>query len=159
VPKHSSKPTARAIPFDNTSNSFVSTNTQNAIEEINSSLLVAASPGFTWGRSGNVSSTTWLQNDTVPSNKSGRTVMINSGTIVKMSVATEDLNTYNIQIFEHDGNENGLTLLHTESIISTRSSQISIPNIPVTLGRQLAIKLSTGSAKNLVVGLIIKGTV
>ena len=44
----------------------------------------SASPGFTYGRSGNLPSSTWLLNDTVPCNQSGRVNYLNNCFIKKM---------------------------------------------------------------------------
>lgn len=148
---------ASQTPFDNSTNGFTATETQAAIEEVKNNAAISASPGFTWSRSGNVPSNTWLLNDAVPSNRSGRTIMMSSAKLERMSVATEDIGTYDIEIYLHDGNEINLTLLHSVSVINTRSAQFTIAAIPATTGRQMALKLSTGSAKNLVIGLILKG--
>lgn len=131
---------------------------QSAIEEVSFTSQVSASPSFSWGRTGAIPAGSWLLNDSVPSNRAGRTLMINNGKMSKISVATETLDTYQLEIYEHSGNQIGLTLLHTVTITATRSAQISIPNISVTSGKQVAVLLSTGAAKNLVVGMIIKGS-
>ena len=49
--RDSYSPVAASIPFDNSTNGFDSDNVQEAIEETRAS----ASPGFSFGRSGNVS--------------------------------------------------------------------------------------------------------
>lgn len=148
---------AKGIPFDNTGNGFTSTDVQAAIEELKAAAAASASPGFAWSRSGNIPSDSWLLNDEIPSNRAGRTILLTSATIEKISVATEDINTYSIQIYHHEGNEINLTLLHTVNVTSTRSYQTLIPSISVPTNKQLALKVGTGSAKNLVVALIIKG--
>jgi hypothetical protein len=155
-----SSPVSRQVPYDDQNiPTNLGTDIQTAVDTLYQQAAVSASPGFTWGRSGNVVANTWLLNDSVPSNKAGRTTMIGSGVIERVSVGTEDLNTYDLEIYEHDGNEIGLTLLHTVNVVSTRSQQFSTPNIAITQGKQIAIKLSTGSAKNIVIGLIAKGTI
>lgn len=146
---------AAIIPFDNSTNDFDSDNVQEAIEEIGAS----ASPGFNYGRSGNVSSNTWLLIvGTVPSNKAGITIALSNATISKVYIANEDINTFNIELYSHDGNEVNLTLLDTVSIVSARSATFTL-NTAITTGKQLAVKLSTGSAKNLSVGVQLKGGV
>lgn len=144
---------AKSVPFDNSVNGFTSDNVQDALEEIGAS----ASPGFSWGRSGNSVAGTWLTNEGVPSNKAGRAITFNSPQIVRIFSATEDLDTYTLQIYEHAGNEVSLTLLTSLSVTSSRTGDSGVISVSVTSGRQLAILLSSGTAKNIVVGTILKG--
>ena len=145
-------------PFDPSGSLLVSTDVESAIKELSSSAAIAAAPGFTWGRSGNSPSNTWLLNDTVPANRSGRTVMMTDAKIEKASVATENIATYDIGIYQHEGNEVNLTLLYTVNVVATRSAQFTVPSVAAGLGKQIAIQITSGSARNLVVGLIMKGT-
>lgn len=145
---------AKSIPFDNSTNGFISEDTQSAIEEIASS----TSPGFTWGRSGNIPSGTWLLNDSVPSNKAGRTIVLTSAKIVKIFTASEELDTYNLDIYSHDGNEINLTLVTTLIVTSSRTGDSGAVSISVPFRKQLATKVSSGSAKNLIVGIIMQGS-
>jgi hypothetical protein len=119
-------------------------------------LAVSASPGFTWGRSGNVTNSTWLLNDTVPSNKAGRTVSLSAPSITQVFVASEDVDTYDINIYEHEGAEVNLTLLTTVNIVAARTATFNI-DVPMTSGRQLAVRVVNGSAKNIVVGTQLAG--
>lgn len=144
---------AESVPFDNTGNDFNSDNVQGAIEEIG----VSASPGFSFGRSGNVVANTWLQNETVPSNKAGRFIYIGNPVVEKLFVSNEDINTFTIEIYEHEGNEVNLTLLDSKTITAARGGTFTV-DVAATSGRQLALKLSSGSAKNLIAGLELSGT-
>jgi len=146
---------ARTVPFDNATNGFTAENVQTAIEEIGAS----ASPGFSWGRSGNSASGAWLLNDSVPSNLSGRVVTFASPEIKKIFSATETLDTYTLKVYEHEGNSINLTFLATLTVTASRSGDSGTVSVPVTSGRQLAIQLDTGSAKNIVVGIILAGSV
>jgi hypothetical protein len=145
-------------PFDPTGTDLVSTDTESAIKEVLTTVGVSASPGFSWGRSGNVIAGTWLQNDTVPSNKSGRTVALLNPEVTSVFVANEDVSTFTVDVYEHDGNEIGISLLGSSSVTATRSATFLV-SYAVTSGRQLAIRIGTGSAKNPVVGLQLKGNV
>lgn len=133
-------------------------NTQEAIEELCGEVTQSASPGFTWGRSGNVSNNTWLLNDSVPSNKAGRTIVFSNPIITKIFSASEDIDTYDLQVYEHEGDEINLTLLTTLSVVASRSGDSGTISVAVTAGRQLAIKLVNGSGKNVVVGIQMKGS-
>lgn len=148
---------ARAVPFDNSSNGFSSTDTQSAIEEIGSS----ASPGFSFGRSGNATAGTYLQNETVPSNVSGRWVFINNPVVKKVFVTNENITTFKIEVLYHDGNESGLTSLGTVTVTSAKGGYFDV-NWSVPINKQLAIRIATdspNSAKNVVCGLQLSGSV
>ena len=90
--------------FDPGATDLTSTKTGPAIRELRGLITTSASPGFSWGRSGNLSSGTWLLNDNVSSNRAGRTVSFDNPEIVRIQTASEDLDTYTITIYEHEGN-------------------------------------------------------
>ena len=116
-----------------------------------------ASPGFTFGKSGNVPSNTWLLNDTVPSNKSGRAIYLYNPSLEAVYIRVEIAATFDIEIYEHDGTT--YTLKHTINVVASRALD-TILTSPVTLtqGKELAVKITNGSAKNPVVGCQLRGT-
>ena len=134
-----------------------SENVQDAIDELCEEVQTSASPGFTWGKSGNVTNNTWLLNETVPSNKAGRTVFITDSTLIRIFSASEDIDTYDLEIYEHEGDEVNLTLLTTLNVIASRTADSGAISVSTTSGRQLAVKLVNGSGKNVIVGVILKG--
>jgi len=144
---------AESVPFDNATNGFTSDNVQGAIEEIGAS----ASPGFTWGRSGISGSGTYLLNDAVPSNKAGRTIVLGASKIVKIFSATEDVDTYTLEIYSHDGDEVNLTLLTTLTVTASRTGNSGTISVSVPANKQLAARIGTGSAKNIVAGIVMQG--
>lgn len=146
------------VYFDPTSTDLVSDDVQGAIVELQDKVGVSASPGFSWGRAGNLSTNTWLLNDSVSSQRAGRTVNLIDPVITAVSIANEDINTFDISFYEHDGDSINLTLLGTVSVTAARSLNAFI-NVPVTSGKQLAVRITSGSAKNVVVGLQLSGTV
>lgn len=148
---------AEEIPFDNDTNGFVSEDVQAAIEELDDKVGVSASPGFTWGRSGNNSSGTWLLNDGVPSSRTGRTVNLIGPSIVAYSIANENINTFTVGVYEHEGDSINLVLLGTIPVTAARSANGFI-NFPITQGKQIAVKIESGSPDNIVVGLQLSGT-
>ena len=151
-------PVAGAVPFDNATNGFVSQDTQAAIEELQTALTVSASPGFSFGRSGNIPANTWLNNETVPSNKAGRFVYISDAAVTKVFVSSEEIDTYDVEVYWHEGDEVNLTLMGTVSIVSSRGGAFTV-NFPVPTSKQLALKVVNGSAKNIIAGLQLRGTV
>lgn len=117
------------------------------------------SPGYSFGRSGATVSGTYLQTiGGVPSNKSNIPVNITLPKIVRITAGTEDLDTYTLQIYEHEGDEINLTLLTSISSVAARSADSGVISVTMTSGRRLAAFLSAGSCKNLTVQLIVKGT-
>jgi len=118
---------------------------------------VSASPGFTWGKSGNITAGTWMENDTVPSNVSGRAVYIYNATIQAVYVRCENAATFDIEVYEHDGTT--YTLVHTTNVVAVRAfDEIIVTPPSVTNGKELAIKIVNGSCKNATVGLQLNGT-
>jgi hypothetical protein len=117
-------------------------------------LGVSASPGFTWGKSGNVNTNQYLDNDGVQSNRTGRLVVFDSPVIRQVLVANENANTFDITIQEHDGAV--FTDLVTISLSAQRNKSESF-SMPITTGKELAVKVSSGSCKNPVVGVILDG--
>ena len=151
---------AKSIPFDNSTNGFVSTDAQGAIEEIRNTVATSASPGFTYGRSGTLPAGTWLLVDTVPCNKSSRINFLNNAIIHTVFIANEDPNIIKIAIYTHNGNEIGLTLIGTVTTLAQRTNVFTV-SISVPTLKQIALKIaddSPSSGKNIDVGLMISGT-
>lgn len=149
-------PIAEAVPFDNDTNGFIADDVQAAIEEIANNVATTASPGFTWGKGGNVSANAWLLNDSVPSNKAGRRVFVSDATLEAVFVSSEEIDTFDIEVYEHDGTT--YTLITTVNIVAQRGAEFIIASLPLTTGKELALKIVNGSAKNPVAGAVIKGT-
>lgn len=147
---------AENIPFDNTTNGFTSDDVQGAIEEIGAS----ASPGFSFGRSGNLSQNTWLRRPgNVNSNRAGVTIGISNPVIVAVSCSNRNIETYDIEIYEHEGNEINLTLLTTVTVTAARGGTFTV-NAAATQGRQLAVRLGstgTGNVRDLGVDITLIG--
>ena len=130
-------------------------------ERVQQIAAVTASPGFTWGKSGNVSSGTFLLNDTVPSNKAGRLVPLKNGFITKVFFAAELDATCTLQILKRVAP--GSTILSfTELTTVTLSAQRVIvetkSGVAVDEEDELATRISSGSCKNPTVGVIIQGS-
>lgn len=151
---------AQSVPFDPTvQNVLTSTDVQSAIDELASGGGNTASPGFTWGRSGVSNGGTYLQNETVPSNVAGRTVIINNAKITDVSIANELSTTFTVEILEHDTTT--YTSLGTFTVTAAKSARFST-TINITTGKQLAVKIAdatANSAKNIVVNIVLRGTI
>jgi hypothetical protein len=148
---------AESTPFDNDTNGFISEDVQGAIEELSQTIATSASPGFSFGRASNVTSGTWLQCEGVPSNKAGRFVYINSATIEKLFISSETISTYTIEIYTHEGDATNLTLISSATVTSARGGVFTISQA-ITTNTQIALRLSAGSARNIVAGLELSGS-
>lgn len=125
----------------------------------NSAISASASPGFSFGRSGTAGGGTYLQNETVPSNVSGRWVYVTSGSVRNVYVSNELTTTYTIEILYHYGNQAGITSLGTVTVVSANGGAFSV-NWPVPSNSQIAVRVSPASAnscKNIVCGLGLTG--
>ena len=152
---------ASETPFDNSTNGFVQRRLDAALGAAIEETKVSASPGLGFGRSGNVSANTWLlRTGSVPSNKTGVALGISNPQLKQIDVGSEEVDTYDIQIYEHEGDEVNLTLLTTVSIVATRTASFDVNDfgtVTATQGRQLAVKLTNGSAKNIGVDVTLIG--
>lgn len=145
------------VVFDNTSNGFSADTVQSAIEESGAS----ASPGFSFGRSGNVSGNTWLRRPgNVPSNRAGVTIPIDNPVVSEVSCSNRNVDSYTLEIWEHEGNLTNDVLLGTVSVTSARGGVFTV-SFPSTKGKQLAVRLASGggSVRDLGVDVVIKGSV
>lgn len=150
-------PVAKSVPFDNATNGFVSTDVQAAIEEIQLTAAVSASPGFTWGYRGTATPGTYLENDSVPSNVSGRIVPLDSGFITEVFVLNETNTTYSVDIRRRVGAV--YTTLQTVTVLAARGDVFAV-NVAVAKKDELCVRVSPTTAntpKNIDVGIIIKG--
>lgn len=150
-------PVAASTPVDDTNLSYTADDVQEALEKQDNSVNSSASPGFSFGRASNVNSGTWLQCEGVPSNKAGRYVYIQNGVVERVFVSNEQITTFDLSVYWHDGNEINLTLLGTVSIVAANGGEFAV-SWPVPTGSQLAMQVSNGSGRNMVGGLELSGT-
>jgi hypothetical protein len=154
--RHGRLPDAIDIPFDNSSNGFISEDVQSAIEEV----TFSASPGFSFGRNGLVVVGTWLRRPgNVPSNRAGVTIPFSGGAISNIACSNQNIDTYTLGIYEHDGDLVNLSLLTTVTVTSARGDNFVL-NVPVTQNKQIAVRLESStfsSVRDLGVDIIIRG--
>ena len=131
---------------------------QTVLEEICASLQATSTPGFSFGRGGNAAANSWYINNEVPSNLVGIPIGTSNSEITEIWCGSENTDTYDVEIYEHEGDEVNLTLLTTVSIVANRTQNFTGLTVSVTTGRQIAVKIVNGNAKNPKVFVIIKGT-
>jgi hypothetical protein len=108
-----------------------------------------------WGRAGTANKNTWLINESIPSNVTGRNIFRSGSKLTNVYVASDNSTTYTLELYEHDGVT--YTLLTTLTVTALRSASFVLsPSISLTQGKELAIKIGNGSAKNIVVGAIVE---
>lgn len=117
--------------------------------EGNLSPIPGASPTFTFARPGAVGADTWLLCGSTPSNISGIHNPYTDARIARVFVDSKSPSTYEFELFEHD--HSIFTSLGSFSVSSAHGDEFA-PNIPITQGKILAVKMKTGSATNVTVG-------
>jgi hypothetical protein len=156
-------PVADSVPFDKENDpdcGFISDTVQEVAEELCRRALISASSGFAWGRSGNINKNVWLLNNEVSSNLTGIPFALSSGKITNIWVGNENIKTFDLTIYEHDGDEVNLTALVTVSLVTQKSESFDISDfgtINVTKDKQLAARVTDGSGKNVKAFIVIKG--
>jgi len=114
----------------------------------------SASPGFQFGRAGDIAAGTYLQVvATVPTNTAGLLVPF-TGFITSAWTTNENVNTYDLKVQRRVGAgfvDQGLTL----SLVGARLID-ALFAIPVVKGQELVMLMSTGSGRNVQAGLIIE---
>jgi hypothetical protein len=108
-------------------------------------------------RSGNVSNS-YLQIGSVVSDATGFPIRINDGELSFISVQNENVNTFDVSVYEWDGTTE--TLLSTVSVVSSEGSDFT-PSTPIalTFGNSLRARVTSGSCKNPVLLVYIIGDV
>lgn len=147
---------AGSTPFDNSENGFTSEDVQGAIEEAGNSV----SPGYQWTRSGGASSGTWLQFGAIPSNRTGSPVGKQAQTMSSIEIGNEDVETFEVTLYWHEGNSINLTSLVTVSVVSSRTAEfdeVDFGTITIPAGKQLAARITSGSSRNVGVTMKAKG--
>jgi hypothetical protein len=147
---------AKSTPYDNGTSGLAATDVQAAIDELTNNANTTLSTGFTWGRSGNVNTNTYLINDSVPSNIAGRIVPVNTGKIVQVLVSSQNADTFTVLIQKRSGVS--FINLGSFSVSASRLASFTA-TIPVALNDELVLKLSSGSCSNLVVALVIRSAI
>lgn len=113
----------------------------------------SASPGFVYGRPGDVGAGTYLLvMGGVPSNTAGNIVPFD-GTITRAFVTSENADTFTVKIQSRSGIV--FTDIGTLTVTASRKEDFDI-TIPVTDGTEVVCKIDTGNCRNVQVGLIIE---
>lgn len=124
---------------------------------INVDGIADSSPGFSFGRSGSCSAGTYLQIDSVPSNKAGRLVPFSVANLNAIFVVCESSSTFTIEVQTRTGST--FTTVYTATLTATRKfTATGISDVDFVQGDEICIKIGTGSTSNVNVGLIVRGS-
>jgi len=129
---------------------------QAAIEALCNRLSVSASPGFTYGFSGPFSDGFYAIADSVPSNRAGRLVSFTGPILRKVEIAGPSVESYTLEVFEHDGNLTNISILATV-VVTLSSSGSADLNVSITQGKRLGVRCSAGTGADVNIGLFLAG--
>ena len=131
------------------------------IEETIFQVFVNSSKPNQWfTKTGNVISGAYLNNGGIPSNVVGLPFGLNNGQLIKVWIGKEDASDLNLGIYTHDGDEVNLTLIHTVSMLIAdgRTKSFDVSGVSIAKDKQIAIKITSGTAKNIKSYIITTGT-
>ena len=111
---------------------------------------------FTWGRSGTTPVNSFLYSESGTSVAVGIRIPLTDATLEAVSVATSIAGTYNLEVYEYDGTTR--TLITTIVVTAVRGVTVITASLALTTGRELQLKVVSGTAKNIQASCIIKGT-
>lgn len=110
------------------------------------------SPAFKLTRQGAIVTNTWLLADGIPSNVVGHTIFLGGASIITITIDSGSVSTFDVTIYEHDHATS--TSLTTVSVIAAYGANVTT-SIPVTQGKSLAAKVSSGTGDDISVALVI----
>lgn len=111
-----------------------------------------------FGRSGAVSVDTWLLLNGVPSNSAGYRTAVTTAKVVRLFTNTGATSTYTVGLYAHDGALVNNVQLATLAVTAGVGAESTL-SISVASGKQLAIKLESGSVTDVLAGVVLKGLI
>lgn len=153
-------PIARSIPYDDQLlPTGLGSDLQTAIDALYNRAVTSASPGYSFGRSGNLSGGAYLLCETVNSNISGRWVYLNNATVQYVYASNELTTTWKLEVLHHLGSEASLTSLGTVTIVGKGAAIAVLWSVPVNTQITVRVAEDTpNNPKNVVCGLELSGT-
>ena len=112
---------------------------------------------MSFGKSGNATNNSFLNRaGNVPSNVSG-VIQLLSGSILRtMGCGSQNADTYNVLVYEHEGDFINPVLKYTFVVTASRSTSLHNLNISMTQDKQVALRMS-GATQDIGCNLVIKG--
>jgi hypothetical protein len=120
-----------------------------------------ASPGFMFDRQGSAKKKDWLKAGNIYSNVVGWPFALANGRLTQIWIGNEDPNTFEIEIYEHQGDEVNLTLLTTVAVgVAARNASFDegdFGTVNITQDYQIACRVKTGTLKEPRIVLFLVG--
>lgn len=112
---------------------------------------------MSFGKSGNATNNSFLNRaGNVPSNVSGVISLLSGATLRSMGCGSQNPDTYNVLVYEHEGDYINPILKYTFVVTTSRNTTIHTLNIAFTQDKQIALKMS-GSTQDIGCNLIVRG--
>lgn len=143
-------PVSKSVPFDNTTNGFVSTEAQSAIEEAKSVAASASRGPTTCGFDGNAGTGRWLEFYSNNPSNNNPFIVAEPAEIVSLSVSAAANSTGTVTIFR-----NGVSL-QTISLSANRKARVKSLAHALTDLDELSVQITSGSISRPVVYLFIR---
>lgn len=137
---------------------------QGVLEDICEVVNTSASPGFSFGRQGNNSAGTFLNRPGgTPSNRTGVNFGLSDGSLDLIAVGTQNLDTYTVRVWQHEGNFINPVLIAEVNIVASRreifEKDVDYTQLnPLTKNEQIAVEIEAGTARNPGVDLQFSGS-
>lgn len=112
-----------------------------------------AAPGFVFARQGALGVNTWLLANDIPSNLTGIRNLFTNTRIKLISSDSSASSTYQFTVYEHD--HVTYTSLGSFTVTAAYGGTFT-PNLALTSGKNLAVQVTSGSATNLTVTLVLE---
>ena len=143
-------PIARSVPFDNSTNGFIATEVQSAIEETYTHALRDRF-FLLFGFDGTASSGRWLEGvGNVPSD--GPPVVFPTSCVLKeLSISVVSNATTTISIYKNGT----VTIVASISLTATKTNYVINLNVAFAAGDTLGVKVTSGSSSRPVVGVFL----
>lgn len=109
-------------------------------------------PAFALARQGAVGAGTWLLNQGVPSNLTGIRVFTPSA-LTRVFVDSSSQSTFEVTIYSHD--HSTFSVLTVLTVTADYGNELTV-DIPLVLGHSLGARITSGTANDPVVGLILE---
>ena len=126
---------------------------------------IASSPGFSFGRPGPMTAGTFLNRPGgTPSNSTGVNFGLLNGSLDVIAVGTNSVDTYELTLYQHDGNFENPTTIAVVNIVALKKA-VLVKDTDFTQlatldkNRQIAIEITDGTATNIGVDLQLSGDV
>lgn len=112
-----------------------------------------AAPGFVFARQGALGVSTWLLANSIPSNLTGVRNLFTNTRIKLISADSSSSSTYQFTVFEHD--HVTYTPLGAFTVTAAYGDTFT-PTLSLTSGKNLAVQVTSGSATDLAVTLVLE---